>query len=83
MQKDPRRTIHGIVIPDAWDDSGHVVALAVFTFQEEKIRIVDDERGRTLKLHLRQRVTVDGEMFLCDQAPSLRVHRYRVDKAPP
>ena len=83
MLKNPRTTIHGIVIPDAWDDSGNVVAVAVFTFQEQKIRIVDDRLGRTLKRHMRQRVTVDGEMFLRDQAPFLRVHRYRVDKAPP
>lgn len=79
MEKDPLTTINGILIPDAWDDRGKVVAVAVFTFQEQKIRVIDDRLGKALKQYLRKRVIIDGDMITHDPAPSIRVRQYWID----
>ena len=79
MGKDLHTTINGILIPDAWDDRGNVVGVAVFTFQEEKVRIVDDRLGKALKQYLRKRVIIDGDMITHDPTASIRVRQYWID----
>lgn len=80
MQEAIHATIRGIVIPDAWDDLGNVVTVAVFTFQEEKIRIINDPLGSALKHHLRQQVILDGEVVSQGLFPAIRVRHYRVEQ---
>lgn len=72
-------TIHGILIPDEWDERGNIVALAVFTFQEEKIRIVAPPWVQSLARHLRRRVIIDGDLVDDHPGCAIRVHHYRPD----
>jgi hypothetical protein len=83
MNKAIATTIHGIVIPDVWDERGTVLSVAIFTYQEEKIRVIDDTRGKALKDHIRKRVSVDGVLSSQGEAPAIRIRHYRIDRSPP
>lgn len=78
MNQAKATTIQGIVIPDAWDEMGNVLSVAIFTYQEERIRVIDDERGQVLKNHIRMRVSVDGVLSFQGQAPAIRVRHHRL-----
>jgi len=83
MNKAKMTTIRGIVIPDVWDEVGNVLSVAIFTYQEEKIRVIDDTRGKELKSHIRKRVSVDGVMSPQGPAEALRIRSFRIENDPP
>ena len=78
MNKAIATTVQGIVIPDVWNEMGNILSVAIFTFQEERIRVIDDERGQALKNHIRMRVSVEGVLSSQGQAPVIRVRHYRI-----
>lgn len=82
MNKSIYTTIRGIVIPDVWDEMGNVLSVAVFTYQEEKILIIDDPKGKALKNHIRKRVSVNGVMSPQDRSSAIRVRNYRIEGEP-
>lgn len=73
-------TIHGIVIPDGWDEKGNVISLAIATYFEEKYLVADNITGRKLMSLLKKRVAVDGVIKEEDTVKTIYVKTVRIDK---
>jgi len=73
-------TIHGIVIPDGWDEKGNVISLAIATYLEEKYLVADNITGRKLMSLLKKRVAVDGVIKEEDTVKTIYVKTVRIDK---
>ena len=73
-------TIHGIVIPDGWDEKGNVISLAIATYLEEKYLVADNITGRKLMFLLKKRVAVDGVIKEEDTVKTIYVKTVRIDK---
>jgi hypothetical protein len=73
-------TIHGIVIPDGWDEKGEVISLAIATYLEEKYLVADNTGGRRLMSLLKKRVAVDGVIKEEDTIKIIDVKRVRIDR---
>jgi NADPH-dependent curcumin reductase CurA len=53
-------SIHGIVIPAAWNEKGEVISVAIATYNEDKYLVEDNIKGRQLLSLIRKRVVVKG-----------------------
>lgn len=73
-------TIRGIVIPDAWNERGDVISVAVLTYDERKYRVDADQKQPLLSL-LRQRVVVKGTLIVRDNIDVIEVADFRQDIA--
>lgn len=74
-------TIHGIVIPAAWDEKWDVIAVAIATYNEGKYLVKDTIKGRQLLALLRKRVVVDGILARRDTINVIDVDNVREDKS--
>lgn len=53
-------SVRGILLPSEWDESGAVIALTLFTFDEDEYRVECDETMRELLHVLRHELIVEG-----------------------
>ena len=74
-------TIHGIVIPAAWNYKGDVIAVAIATYNEGKYLVEDDTKGRQLLTLLRKRVVVNGILAGSETVSIIEVENFRKDKS--
>ena len=52
--------LEGLILPARWGATGDVVRLKIATFDEGEYVIVNDEIGKALTHHLRQKIVVRG-----------------------
>lgn len=74
--------IRGIIIPSAWDEEGHVLAVAVSTFIEEEYLVEKDKRGNQLLRLLREEVEVSGVARIEEGVKTIKVEKYLLIKKP-
>ena len=53
-------TVKGILLPSEWDESGDVIALTLFAFDEDEYRVEGNETPRELLSVLRHELLVEG-----------------------
>jgi hypothetical protein len=56
-------TINGVLVPVAWNSSGHVTSVAVSTFDEKEYRIAGPEASNQWQDYLNREVSVQGLPF--------------------
>jgi hypothetical protein len=71
-------TITGIVIPASWDSSGAVLGTAIVTFDEDHVAVADTGLGPDLILHLRETVTVFGQIQFLGLSKTIHVQKFRI-----
>jgi hypothetical protein len=74
-------TIHGIVIPSAWDEKGDVISVVIATYNEGKYLVKDTTKGRQLLSLLRKRVVVNGTLARYDRIKVIEIDTFRRDKS--
>ena len=52
--------VRGIVVPIAWDDSGHITAIGISTWDEDEYVVDFAGKGKELLSHIRDEVEVIG-----------------------
>jgi len=55
-----KMTVRGILLPSEWDESGAVIALTLFTFDEDEYKVEQTETKRELLDVLRHELLVEG-----------------------
>jgi hypothetical protein len=68
--------IRGLIIPVDWDEGGHVLAVAVSTFDEEEYLVEKDGKGDQLIGLLRKEVEVSGIIGIRDGGKTITVKKY-------
>lgn len=68
--------IQGLIIPVDWDEGGHVLAVAVSTFDEEEYLVEEDGKGDQLLGLLRKEVEVSGIVGIRDGGKTIKVKKY-------
>jgi hypothetical protein len=68
-------SITGIVIPASWDTSGTITGTAIVTFDEDHVAVADTGFGRDLVFHLRETVTVFGQIRVQGLSKTIHVHK--------
>ena len=72
-------TIHGIVIPVAWNEKGDVISVAIATYNEEKYLVENNVKSQQLFFLLRKRVVIDGVLATRDKIKSIDINSFRED----
>jgi len=70
-------TLHGIVIPAAWNKDGDVTSVAIATYDEGNYLVEDNKKGRQLLPLLRKRVMVNGRLIRRDTRTVIAVDTFR------
>ena len=68
--------IQGLIIPVDWDEGGHVLAVAVSTFNEEEYLVEKGGKGDELLGLLRKEVAVSGVVGIREGGKTIKVKRY-------
>jgi hypothetical protein len=74
-----KTTIHGIVIPAAWNNKGEVTSVIIATYNEGKYLVKDTPAGRRLLPFLRKRVVVMGMLDRNDTVNFIDVDSFHLD----
>ena len=74
-------TIHGIVIPVAWNEKGEVISVAIATYNEDKYLVEDNIKGRQLLSLIRKRVVVKGILTRRNANNVIEVDSFQEDKS--
>jgi hypothetical protein len=69
-------TIRGIVIPVDWDHRDNVIAVAIFTFDEEEYLVDNDEIGAQLLSKMRLKVEARGLVIQKNGKKKISVQNY-------
>jgi hypothetical protein len=72
-------TIHGIIIPVAWNEEGDVISVAIATYNEEKYLVENNVKGQQLFSLLRKRVVIDGVLVTRDKIKAIEIKSFRED----
>ena len=72
-------SIHGIVIPAAWNEKGDVISVAIATYNEERYLVEDNLKGRQLLSFLRKRVVAYGVLAKRDTKNVIKVDYFQED----
>jgi hypothetical protein len=72
-------TITGIVIPASWDTNGRILGTAIVTFDEDHVAVADTGSGRDLILHLRETVTVFGQIQFLGLSKTIHVQKFSIN----
>jgi hypothetical protein len=72
-------TIHGIVIPVAWNEKGDVISVAIATYNEENYWVENNVKGQQLFSLLRKRVVISGVLATRDKIKSIDINNFRED----
>ena len=76
-------TINGVLVPVAWNSSGHVTCVAVSTFDEKEYRIDGPEASSQWKDFLNREVSVQGCPFQRGIEQWITVQAFRVIPSAP
>ena len=79
MEKTETITIRGILIPNAWNEKGDVVALVIATYNEEKYLVSDRPMVQKLLSLLRKRVVVNGIIHRQDPNRVIDIRDVKID----
>jgi len=74
-------TIHGIVIPSAWNEKGDIISVAIATYNEGKYLVKDNTKGRQLLSLLRKRVVANGVLATHEPIKIIEIDNFRQDKS--
>jgi hypothetical protein len=83
MEKTETITIRGILIPNAWDEKGDVVAVVIATYNEEKYLVSEKKMVQKLLSLLRKRVVVDGIVNRQDTNQTIDIKDIKIDTFKP
>ena len=72
-------TIHGIIIPVAWNEKGDVISVAIATYNEGKYLVENNVKGQQLFSLLRKRVVIDGVLATRDKIKTIEINNFRED----
>jgi hypothetical protein len=73
--------IRGIVVPIAWDDLGHITAIAISTWDEDEYAVDFAGKGKELLSHIRDEVEVAGRTRAEDNRKIIMVEELSVKQA--
>ena len=76
-------TINGVLVPVAWNSSGHVTSVAVSTFDEKEYRIAGPEASNQWKDYLNREISVQGYPFQRGIEQWITVQAFRVIPSAP
>ena len=71
-------TIRGLVTPVAWDEKGHITAVAVSTFDEDEYLIDKVDKWQQLLSLIRKEVEICGELREESGKKIIRVKKYNI-----
>jgi hypothetical protein len=74
--------IRGIVVPIAWDDLGHVTAIAISTWDEDEYVVDFAGKGKQLLSHIRHEVEVTGRTRSEDNRKIIVVRELSLKQGP-
>ncbi len=77
------QSIKGIVLPIEWDKDGRSRKIAVMTFDEDMFAVASNHFEQVMNQHLRQIVSVDGEVSMRGNMKQITVHRLLIHKMNP
>ena len=83
MEKTETITIRGILLPNAWNEKGDVVAVVIATYNEEKYLVSDKKMIQKLLSLLRKRVVVDGTVNRQDANRTIDIKDIKIDTIKP
>jgi hypothetical protein len=83
MEKTETITIRGILIPNAWNEKGDVVAVVIATYNEEKYLVSDKKMIQKLLSFLRKRVVVNGTVNRQDTHRTIDIKDIKMDTLKP
>lgn len=83
MKKKKKITIHGIVIPETWNDAGEISTLSIVTYTEKKYLVVENNEAKKLKAFLRKQVIAEGIMTETGEQQNIIIERFERDKCKP
>ena len=69
----------GLVIPVEWDDNGKIKAIAIATYDEERVIIVPNTKAKELMLFLRKAVQVNGVLRQKGNTREIEIHEFAMD----
>ena len=75
-------TVRGILLPSEWDESGAVIALTLFTFDEDEYRVERDETMQELLNVLRHELLVEGHFRWEQDRKIIRISEFNLFGAP-
>lgn len=73
-----KMTARGILLPSEWDEIGAVIALTLFTFDEDEYKVEQTETKRELLDVLRQELLVEGYFRWEQGRKIIRITEYRL-----
>jgi hypothetical protein len=76
-------TINGVLVPVAWNSSGHVTCVAVSTFDEKEYRIAGPEASNQWQDYLNREISVQGLPFQRGMEQWITVQAFRVIQPTP
>lgn len=71
-------TVRGMLLPSEWDESGSVIALTLFTFDEDEYRVERDETMRELLNVLRRELLVEGHFRWEQDCKVIRISEFNL-----
>ncbi|MBA3012713.1 MAG: hypothetical protein KKF12_19510 [Proteobacteria bacterium] len=71
-------TINGIIIPAEWNDRGHILGIAIVTFDEDTFLVADNAFAKTLTGFLRKTVTIFGQVTVCSPLKKINVTQFQI-----
>jgi hypothetical protein len=83
MEKTETITIRGILLPNAWNEKGDVVAVVIATYNEEKYLVSDKKMIQKLLSLLRKRVVVNGTVNRQDANRTIDIKDIKIDTIKP
>lgn len=75
---DRKVTAKGILLPSEWDENGAVIALTLFTFDEDEYGVERNETTRELLDVLRQELLVEGYFRWEQDRKIIRITEFRL-----
>lgn len=73
--------INGIIVPAQWNDCGHILGIAIVTFDEDTFVIEDNDFAKPLANFLRKTVTIAGEVTIHGSLKKISVAQFQIHDA--
>ncbi|MBU0972409.1 MAG: hypothetical protein KKC20_17295 [Proteobacteria bacterium] len=70
--------INGIIIPAEWNDLGHILGIAIVTFDEDTFFIADNVFAKSLTRFLRKTVTIFGQVTVHGTLKKINVTQFEI-----
>ena len=73
-----RKNFRGIIGPSGWDTEGNVIAVSIFTFEEEEFPIESSLAGFDLAGYMHKEVEVEGTIKNAGGSKKFKVDSFRI-----